>query len=249
MRRHATGLTRCQSARSVSFSATAACATSLTTTAWTMTPSAPAARPSTMPAIAVMATDPASTASNSSVPGCSVSRRVNDAIATPPTPRMHDEVGGGLHAQREAEQHAGVLPQGGERPAEDRAERERPQRDDSRARCRRPGRIGGHGCPSSCCRRPPELAEPRRAASGIVRSTAPDRRLADACPRASPYRVTPHDAGAARRAGAQATLGARTGVVYYSERAHGDGARTRSAPAGRKGRNARDDITHPGGRR
>ena len=40
-----------------------------------------------MPAIAVMAIEPAITVSNSSVPGRSVSRRRKDATATAPTPR------------------------------------------------------------------------------------------------------------------------------------------------------------------
>ena len=89
-----------------------------------------------MPAIAVMAIEPARTVSNSSVPGCSVSRREKVAHATREHAAEHDQVGEGLHDEREAEEHARVLAQGRERATEDRAERQRVQRDD-------PGRDAG----------------------------------------------------------------------------------------------------------
>ena len=85
MSRQATGLIWRHSAPSESFSATTACETSVTTTPWTMTLRAIAAKPSTMPATAVMAIDPAMIALYSSDPVCTVSSREKDAQATPPT--------------------------------------------------------------------------------------------------------------------------------------------------------------------
>ena len=82
--RQATGLTRRHSPARVSFSATTAWATSLTTIPWTITPRAPAPSPSTIPAMAVIAIDPANTVSNSSVPDCRVSSRENAANAMAP---------------------------------------------------------------------------------------------------------------------------------------------------------------------